>query len=617
MILTVVTSLATKKALLDERQLDVCNRVPKGHWLSNKDRLEKFYEWNTFFRRNINRFVETYFEIQLYPYQHQSLYYMNTSDVYTKIASRATAKSFEVAAFISGYAVLYPRSKILIVSGTKDQSKLIVTEKLQNELMPLSPNLTREIEYIKDNANITYVKFKNGSSIKVVPALESSRGNRSTIIIYEEFRMIEKFIIDSVINPTKMIRPVPFLKDSFYKDLAKELQEEAKDIYISSAWYNSHWMGEHIKQEIKLSAIPNSGHVLLANDMSVSLYHGIKSFKDLRNAKEKFDPMTWKMEYENKMISENTNAYFSYEMFTHNQTLTRCFYPRSNEDVRTGKKNQFAIPKQTDEIRIISCDMAFVGGKNNDNSVFSCIRLIPESKKYTTSTENGYESATKQVYKRQLMYLEAFQKRETTAQAVRIKQLFEDFEADYCVLDMRNGGILVYDTLAKFLYDQEREKEYEPWTCMNDEKTANRIKMPSAKPVLFAIHASAKLNSDIATVMRANLIEDNFEMLIGYKEAIDEILSKNIAYREAVKSGDTEKQLFYERPFLETHAFIAESVELLYKKDPQTGIITISEQGANMKDRYTSVSYGNYFASLIEQNLVSEGGDYDYVLDCY
>ena len=43
------------------------------------------------------------------------------------------------------------------------------------------------------------------------------------------------------------------------------------------------------------------------------------------------------------------------------------------------------------------------------------------------------------------------------------------------MLDGRNAGISVYDMLAKVLFDEERNVEYKPWKCMNDDKVANRI----------------------------------------------------------------------------------------------------------------------------------------------
>ena len=65
----------------------------------------------------------------------------------------------------------------------------------------------------------------------------------------------------------------------------------------------------------------------------------------------------------------------------------------------------------------------------------------------------------------------------------------------------------------------------------------------------------------------------------------------------------------FEKPFLETQLLISETVGLVYEKKEQTGAIVVKEQGANRKDRYTSCSYGNYFASLLEQDLLSDNNE--------
>lgn len=173
--------------------------------------------------------------------------------------------------------------------------------------------------------------------------------------------------------------------------------------------------------------------------------------------------------------------------------------------------------------------------------------------------------------------------------------------------------IAVYDLLAKVIYDEERDKEYKPWVCFNDDDTADRIKSAGADPVLFVITASQKINSDIAKEFRLSLVENKIDFLVNYNEAVEDILPKIPEY---VDNSDLEEQLFYEAPFLNTQELISESVELKYELKPQTNIVVISEQGNNRKDRYTSVSYGNYFASLLEQDLFSDGNeDYDYDFD--
>ena len=588
---------------LDKRQLSVCDNLPSEHWLSNKNNLLKFYEWNTFFRENLDMYAEIYFGFALYPYQHLELYELNKNTLIDITGSRATAKTYIIAIFAVCKASLYPNSKIVICSATKGQSKLVVSEKIKNELMSQSPMLCREIKSIKDNQNDVIVYFRNGSTIKVLPSSENARGNRSTVTIYEENRMIDKFIIDSVISPFAIIRPVPYLKYEEYADLV----EEPTEVYISSAWYASHWMNTLIQDTYK-AMLKGEKQCVIGLDYSVSLKHKIKTKNQILKDKRKFDPITFRIEYNNEMIKENTSAFFTYKMFTDNQRNKKPLYPRFDVDVLSRRKNPYSVSKQQGEIRILSCDMAFAEGKHNDNSIFTCMRLIPESTTYTVQSEGGTSKEISQGYRKIVSYIESIQGGDITRQAIRIKQLYEDLSCDYVVVDTRNGGLACYDLLAKVMYDESRDKEYQPWVCMNDDSIANRIKTIGALPVLFAINASQKLNSEIANEMRIALTNNMIDFLIPFNEAVESTLTKIPEYMSAI---DVDTQLFYEQPYLETQELINECVELTYERKEQTGLIVISEQGANRKDRYTSVSYGVHFASLLEQDLLSDNSDYE------
>ena len=588
---------------LDKRQLSVCDNLPSEHWLSNKNNLLKFYEWNTFFRENLDMYAEIYFGFALYPYQHLELYELNKNTLIDITGSRATAKTYIIAIFAVCKASLYPNSKIVICSATKGQSKLVVSEKIKNELMSQSPMLCREIKSIKDNQNDVIVYFRNGSTIKVLPSSENARGNRSTVTIYEENRMIDKFIIDSVISPFAIIRPVPYLKYEEYADLV----EEPTEVYISSAWYASHWMNTLIQDAYK-AMLKGEKQCVIGLDYSVSLKHKIKTKNQILKDKRKFDPITFRIEYNNEMIKENTSAFFTYKMFTDNQRNKKPLYPRFDVDVLSRRKNPYSVSKQQGEIRILSCDMAFAEGKHNDNSIFTCMRLIPESTTYTVQSEGGTSKEISQGYRKIVSYIESIQGGDITRQAIRIKQLYEDLSCDYVVLDTRNGGLACYDLLAKVMYDESRDKEYQPWVCINDDSIANRIKTIGALPVLFAINASQKLNSEIANEMRIALTNNMIDFLIPFNEAVESTLTKIPEYMSAI---DVDTQLFYEQPYLETQELINECVELTYERKEQTGLIVISEQGANRKDRYTSVSYGVHFASLLEQDLLSDNSDYE------
>ena len=589
--------------LMDERQQKIHENFPSTHYLSRKENVARLMMWITFYRRNPSRFVEHYFGIILHLYQHIILYLMEFYPSFCIVAARSAAKSFLIAIYACKEAILRPGSRIVVASATKKQARLIVSEKIRKELMPKSPLLQSEIDSFKDNQSEIEVIFKNGSSIVVVAANENARGYRATVMIYEEFRMILKYIVDSVLSPFLYVRQVNYTKYPEYSDM----QEESKEIFISSAWYKNHWMWRLICDFTK-DMLNNGTSCVIAMDYSISLKHNIKTRNFLIKERKKLDPMSWAIEYENNMISENAKSFFSYEQLNRNRRLKRAFYPRRNDEVLLRQKNKYDIPKQAGEVRILSCDIAMEGGSNTDNSIFSCIRLLPESQEYKVMDTMGEHIEVKRGYRRQVVYMEAVHGGETTKQAIRIKQLYSDFNADYCVLDGRNAGISVYDMLAKVLFDEERNVEYKPWKCMNDEKVANRIKIAGAEENVYIIKAQLETNSSMAESMRNALNSGMIDLLISNTEAVDEIANFVPEYSTA----DVDTQLFFERPYLETVALINEMINLEYERGEQTGLIKIINNN-DRKDRYTSVSYGNYFAQMLEHDLLSDSTEYEYV----
>lgn len=592
----------------DERQKNVYKKFQSDQFLNNAKNVHHLMLWTTFFRRNLNRFAIDYLGIKLHLYQNILMYLMGVCHFIVIIASRASAKSWLIALYACCKCMLYPNYMVVLASSTKGQSKLLVSEKIQKELMRDSSVLRKAIVKVKDNQNEIIVYFRNHSTITVVPASENGRGYRSTCIVREEFRQIDKSIDDSILSPFQITRSTGYRMDSYYENI-KELEEENVDIYISSSWFdNGHWMWEIVDFAYS-KMLDGEPYCLMAIDEATIIKHKIKTMKYFQKEKQKQDIITWKLEFLNLRLKENASAFFSYKLLQENQKSKRPFYPRKYLDFVSNRKNPYAIPKQNNEIRLIACDMAFVENRNNDNSIFTCMRLLPECTTYTR--EASEDIKVDNGYRRVVPYITSVQGGDITKQAIKIRQLFEDFDADYIVLDMRNAGIAVYDLLAKVMYDEERRIEYSPLTCMNDDNIANRIKVEGATPCIFVINATQKLNSDIALDFRRILASHRIDFLVSFEQASEEILP-NI--KEYTIAEDGETQAFYEAPFLETQAFMSETSELVYEKKEQTGAIVIREQGNNRKDRYTSCSYGSYFASLLEKDLISHNSDYEYAV---
>lgn len=586
----------------DENQRNLSSKFSSNHYLGNPKNVDHVLLWSTFFRRNLHRFALDYLKIGLHLYQVISLYLMGISKRIIVVASRASAKSFLIALYACCMAILYPGIQIVISASTKGQSRLIVSQKIKNELCSMSPVLRREIGKITDGLNDTSVTWRNGSLIKVVVANENARGNRSNVSIRDEFRMLDKKVDDSVISPMQISRQPGYALLPEYNG-NPDLIVEPIDAYLSSSWLdNGHWMWELVDNSIK--AMLNGENVyVLAFDEAITLKHHLRTMNQLMAERAKVDPLTWKIEYLNMRVKERTDSFFTYSMMMVNQRGKKPFYPRRDEDVRAHRKNPYEIPRQTDEIRIVACDMAFAQGDANDNSIFSCIRAIPESTRYERNSGNV---RVNHGYRRILSYMEPIQGGDTEMQARRIRQLYEDFDADYIVLDARNAGLSVFDLLAKVMYDEDRDVEYKPLTCMNNEAIAARIQSPNAQPVIYAIEATLKLNNDIAFSFRETLERHKIDLLESLSSAKDGFL-ENI--EDYLTTDDPDYQLWYERPFLETQLLINETTNLVYERAEATGLIRIHEQGRNRKDRYTSVSYGDYFISLLEKDLLSDEED--------
>lgn len=589
----------------DENQKNLYKKFPSTHYLSNPNNVLHSIAWCTFWRRNMHLFVRDYLKLSLYIYQQLSIYLMGISNFICIIASRNDAKSFIIALYACCRCILYPGTKFRIGSATKKQAKLIVSEKILDELCEWSTPLRNEIEDWSTSENNIFVKFKNGSKITVFVANENARGLRSTAITREEFRQIDKKIEDSVISPFQTVRNQPYMLNPYYGE-NKVLQEDPIDIYISSSWVDDgHWMWDIVDQAYE-GMQKHNGAILLTFDESITLKHHLKTLKQLKREKRKQDPITWKIEFLNLRVKGSLSSYFTYSMLMNRQVSKHVFYPRSIIDYKSGKRNKYAIPKLDNEIRVVSNDIAFVAADQNDNSVYSCIRGIPESLTY--ENENHIVEI-KQGFRRSYPYIESNQIGDTTLQAIRIRQLYEDFDADYIVIDARNGGIQIVYSLQKVLYDEERGVEYPPLKCMNNDDYAKTCSDPSAKPCIYVINATQTLNSDIAIAFRKNLTENRIDFLVNYNTAKDEILPSNLEY---INSTDDDSIINFERPFLETQAMINECAELQYEKMPQTGIIKIYEQGKNRKDRYTSCSYGSYFFDQLELDLAGSSSDYDF-----
>ena len=118
---------------------------------------------------------------------------------------RAYSKSFLSVLVLMCRCILYPRAKLFVTSGGKEQSASIIKEKV-DELCNLVPALDKELDRRPGKTRISkdycIFMFKNGSYFDNITATEKSRGKRRHGGLIEECVGVDGKILSEVIIPT-------------------------------------------------------------------------------------------------------------------------------------------------------------------------------------------------------------------------------------------------------------------------------------------------------------------------------------------------------------------------------------------------------------------------------
>ena len=118
---------------------------------------------------------------------------------------RAYSKSFLSVMVLMCRCVLYPRSKLFVTSGGKEQAAGIVKEKV-TEICTLVPAFDRELDRrpgkTREGKDYVCYVFKNGSYFDNIAASEKSRGKRRHGGLVEECVGVDGDILSQVIIPT-------------------------------------------------------------------------------------------------------------------------------------------------------------------------------------------------------------------------------------------------------------------------------------------------------------------------------------------------------------------------------------------------------------------------------
>lgn len=482
------------------------------------------------------------------------------------------------------FCILYPGTKICIASATRTQANEILN-KIVDDFMKNyswgSDNLKREIEYSHVSQSLGVIEFYNGSWIKVVTTSDAARGNRANIICLDEFRLIDKTTIDTVIkrflgNPRHPL----YLDLKEYKN-RKDLLETNKEMYLSSAWYQSHWSYDKAKS-FMVNFLIGKKYFICWLPYQLAILEGLKNREEIEDEMSEmdFDATTFDIEMGCIPLSDTDGAFFKFDNITETRKLKNAIYPPDLLD-KTSKVPDLAL----NERRILSVDVALMASTKhkNDASAIMINSAIPKN-------DNTYSA--------NIIYMESHEGMKAEDLALIVRRLFDKYKCTDLVLDTGGQGLPIYDLICSDMLDYETGEVYPALSCCNDKDMEARCTVEGAAKVVWSIKASAAFNSQAAIMLRNGFLNHNINLLVSEIEAENILKSKIKNYTKL----SAVEQARYKMPYVQTSLLI---YELIYLECEMVGTnVKIKEKSGKRKDRYSCLMYNYFIQCQIERDTL-------------
>lgn len=571
--------MASKKEKKSEKQL--ANE-------KSKRILEGVAVWCSFYRHNPQRFVKEYLNVELKRFQKFLIYAMMHNNHFMFWASRGLGKTWLTALFCVVRCILFPQTKICVASATRPQANEILS-KITDDFMKNhgwgSENLKREISYYTVGTNKAVIEFHNGSWIKVVTAADTGRGNRANVLVLDEFRMLDKNTITTVLKRfLGSPRQPNYLSKSEYKD-KEELLETNIEIYMSSCWFKSHWSYDKSKAYTVNLLGGRDGYFVCGLPYQIAIKEGLKKRIEIEDemSEADFDETTFNMEMGCIPFGATDGAFFAFDDISQRRKLQTALYPPSSSYNRGLK-----IPDLvTNERRILSVDVALMASKQTKNDASSIMinSAIP-------TNDNNYTA--------NIVYLENHEGLNTDELALIIRRLFTWYKCTDLVIDTNGIGLGVYDALIKDMFDHETGELYPALSCCNDKVMAARCKVDNAPKVIWSIKANATFNNEACILLRSGFQKGKINLLVSEFEAEESLKERFKGFNKMLSY----EQMQLKMPFIQTTLLVYELISLEHEIKGTN--IKITEKSGMRKDRYSSLAYNYWVQNQLEREMLNK-----------
>lgn len=482
---------------------------------------------------------------------------------------RAYSKSFLSMMVLMLRCILYPGSQLFVTTGGKEQAASITIAKIE-EICKLIPAFQNEINFErgvskKSKNDVKYI-FKNGSSIDILAARESSRGQRRTGGLMEECVLIDQSALNEIIIPTTNVNRL--LPDGTRNN--HEVVNKSQ-IYITTAGWKNSFAYDKLIELLIQSLIEPDEVMIMGGTYETPITEGLldEDFVDQLKLSGTYNEDSFDREYRSIWSGDAENAFFSSDNFDKHRVLLQPEYEFSG---RSSKSAYYIL--------------------GVDVGRFKCTTEVAVFKVTPQPTGASLKS---------LVNLYSYEAEHFEDQAINIKKLFYKYKARVVAIDANGVGAGLVDFLVKAQVDPETGDELPPFgveggTSEDAVEPYKKIKGPSVEnDALYLIKANAPINTEMYSYTKVQMMSGKVKLLIDEATAKAKLMDTKVG-----QNMSTDQRNMHLMPFILTTSLKNQMLNLV---EDNEGINIILKPASKSipHDKFSAFIYGLYYIKQDEE----------------
>ena len=476
---------------------------------------------------------------------------------------RAYSKSFLSMMVLMLRCILYPGSQLFVTTGGKEQAASITIAKIE-EICKLIPALNNEINWDrgvskKSKDDVKYV-FKNGSTIDILAARQSSRGQRRTGGLMEECVLIDGDILNEVIIPTTNV-------DRLLPDGSRHKEEviNKSQIYITTAGWKNSFAYDKLVELLIMSIIDPTQAMIMGGTYETPVKEGLldEDFVDQLKLQGTYNDDSFDREYRSIWSGDVENAFYSAEKFDKHRVLLQPEYEYSGRSSKTA-------------YYVLGVDVGRIG----------CTTEVCVFK--STPQPQGADLKT-------LVNIYTYEAEDFEVQAINLKKLYYKYKARIISIDANGLGVGLIDFMTKSQVDPETGDDLPPFgveggTAEDTMELYKKIKGPGVEEdALYLIKANAPINTEAFSYAQTQMASGKVKFLIDESAAKSKLMQTKVG-----QNMNSDKRNEYLQPFVLT-SVLREQMLNLVEENEGVNILLKQSNKSIKKDKFSAFVYGLYY----------------------